>query len=131
MALATREKIKGIGYCFGVPLKTCINFFFWLNLDVFAYHYLLQGSNDESKSVEITRLQKLVQSLGLELDAAKLATVNECNKNAVLKSQLDMSVNEKSSLERELVGMADLRNENSYLKVSKTYYKFHNVTTCV
>ncbi|MFS7944635.1 putative myosin ATPase [Helianthus anomalus] len=78
----------------------------------------LRGSNDESKSVEIARLQKLVQSLTLELDAAKLATVNECNKNAVLQNQLEMSVKEKASLERELVGMADLRNENSYLKSS-------------
>lgn len=77
-----------------------------------------QGSNDESKTVEIARLQKTVQSLVLELDAAKLATVNECNKNAVLQNQLEMSVKEKSSLERETVGMADLRNENSYLKVS-------------
>lgn len=79
----------------------------------------MQGSNDESKSVEIARLQKIVQSLTLELDAAKLATVNECNKNAVLQNKLEMSAKEKSSLERELVGMTDLRNENSYLKVTK------------
>ncbi|XP_071696471.1 myosin-15 [Rutidosis leptorrhynchoides] len=78
----------------------------------------LRGSNDESKSVEIARLQKTVQSLVLELDAAKLATVNECNQNAVLRNQLEMSVKEKSSLQREIVGMADLRNENSYLKSS-------------
>ncbi|GJX08296.1 reverse transcriptase domain, reverse transcriptase zinc-binding domain protein [Tanacetum coccineum] len=39
-------------------------------------------SNDEYKSLEIARLEKKVQSLALELDAAKLATVNECNKNA-------------------------------------------------
>ncbi|GJX26459.1 myosin-15 isoform X1 [Tanacetum coccineum] len=77
----------------------------------------MRGSNDESKSVEIARLQKKVQSLVLELDAAKLATVNECNKNAVLRNQLEMSVKEKSSLEREIVGMADLKNENSYLKL--------------
>nr|XP_043620465.1 myosin-15 [Erigeron canadensis] len=78
----------------------------------------LRGSTDESKSVEIARLQKTVQSLVLELDAAKLATVNECNKNAVLRNQLEMSVKEKSSLEREITVMADLRNENSYLKSS-------------
>ncbi|KAL8208635.1 hypothetical protein R6Q57_008047 [Mikania cordata] len=78
----------------------------------------LRGSNDESKSLEIARLQKIVQSLNLELDAAKLATVNECNKNAVLQNQLQMLGKEKSSLEKELVGMADLRSENSYLKSS-------------
>ncbi|KAJ9548305.1 hypothetical protein OSB04_020848 [Centaurea solstitialis] len=78
----------------------------------------LRGSNDESKSVEIAKLQKTVQSLILELDAAKLATVNECNKNAVLQNQLELSAKEKSSMEREIVGMADLRNENLYLKSS-------------
>lgn len=76
-----------------------------------------QVSNEEVKGVEITKLQKTVESLSLELDAAKLATVNECNKNAVLQNQLMLSMKEKSSLERELSSLADLRNENAYLKV--------------
>nr|KAJ0193022.1 hypothetical protein LSAT_V11C800417510 [Lactuca sativa] len=88
----------------------------------------LRGSTDESKSVEIAKLKKTVQSLVLELDAAKLATVNECNKNEVLQNQLEMSVKEKSSLERELVGMADLRNENSYLKSSLSTLEEKNST---
>lgn len=75
-------------------------------------------SNEEVKGVEITKLQKTVESLTLELDAAKLATVNECNKNAVLQNQLMLSMKEKSSLERELTTLADLRNENSVLKVA-------------
>lgn len=79
-------------------------------------------SNEEVKVVEITKLQKTVESLSLELDAAKLATVNECNKNAVLQNQLMLSMKEKSSLERELTTLADLRNENAVLKVATFTY---------
>lgn len=77
----------------------------------------LQVSNDEAKSVEISKLQKLLESLNLELDAAKLSTINECNKNAMLQNQLDLSTKEKSALEREIVAMAEMRKENALLKV--------------
>lgn len=77
-----------------------------------------QVSNEEAKSGEISKLQKMLESLKLELDAAKLATINECNKNAVLQNQLELSLKEKSALERELVAMADLRKENALLRVS-------------
>lgn len=59
-----------------------------------------------------------MESLSLELDAAKLATINECNKNAVLQNQLELSVKEKSALEREIISIAELKKENAYLKVS-------------
>lgn len=77
-----------------------------------------QVSNEEAKSGEISKLQKMLESLKLELDAAKMATINECNKNAVLQNQLELSFKEKSALERELVTMADLRKENAMLRVS-------------
>ncbi|KDP34022.1 hypothetical protein JCGZ_07593 [Jatropha curcas] len=75
-------------------------------------------SNEEAKSTELSKLQKTLESLTLELDAAKLATINECNKNAVLLNQLELSMKEKSALERELVAMAELRKENALLKGS-------------
>ncbi|KAK3021310.1 hypothetical protein RJ639_046881, partial [Escallonia herrerae] len=75
-------------------------------------------SNEEAKVVEISKLQKTMESLVLELDAAKLATLNECNKNTVLQSQLELSVKEKSALEREVAAVADIRNENAFLKSS-------------
>ncbi|KAK7352590.1 hypothetical protein VNO80_18014 [Phaseolus coccineus] len=75
-------------------------------------------SNEEVKHVEISKLQKTVEALNLELDAAKLATINECNRNAVLQNQLQLSVKEKSSLERELVVMDEVRRENAHLKGS-------------
>nr|CAN64315.1 hypothetical protein VITISV_036695 [Vitis vinifera] len=78
----------------------------------------LRVSNEEAKSVEISKLKKALGTLNLELDAAKLVTVNECNKNAVLQNQLDLSFKEKSALERELIGMTELRKENAFLKVS-------------
>ncbi|KAJ9702125.1 hypothetical protein PVL29_004049 [Vitis rotundifolia] len=78
----------------------------------------LRVSNEEAKSVEISKLKKALGTLNLELDAAKLVTVNECNKNAVLQNQLDLSFKEKSALERELIGMAELRKENAFLKSS-------------
>ncbi|VVA11712.1 PREDICTED: myosin-15 [Prunus dulcis] len=78
----------------------------------------LRVSNEEAKSVEISKLQKVLESLSLELDASKLATINECNKTAVLQNQLELSVKEKYALERELIGMAELRRENAFLKSS-------------
>ncbi|KAF9680941.1 hypothetical protein SADUNF_Sadunf06G0173900 [Salix dunnii] len=75
-------------------------------------------SNDEAKSVEISKLRNTMSSMSLELDASKLATINECNKNAVLLKQLELTVKEKSALERELIVMAELRKENALLKSS-------------
>ena len=82
-----------------------------------VFFVVMQVSNEEAKHVEIFKLQKIVDALNLELDAAKLATINECNKNAVLQNQLQLSVKEKSALERELVAMDEVRKENSLLKV--------------
>ncbi|KAB5553062.1 hypothetical protein DKX38_010373 [Salix brachista] len=78
----------------------------------------LRVSNDEAKSVEISKLRNTMSSMSLELDASKLATINECNKNAVLLKQLELTVKEKSALERELIVMAELRKENALLKSS-------------
>ncbi|KAK7819479.1 myosin-15 [Quercus suber] len=78
----------------------------------------LRVSHDESKSGEMSKLQKALESLKLELDAAKLTTINECNKNAVLQNQLELLEKGKSALEREIIGMAELRKENAFLKNS-------------
>ncbi|GMI81364.1 MYOSIN XI I, MYOSIN XI-15 [Hibiscus trionum] len=78
----------------------------------------MRVSNEDVKSVEISKLQKALESLKLELDAAKLATISECNKNAVLQNQLDLSRKEKSSFEKELTMMTEMRKENALLKSS-------------
>ncbi|KAE9599821.1 putative myosin ATPase [Lupinus albus] len=78
----------------------------------------IRVSNEEAKQAEISRLKKVIEALNLELDVAKLATINECNKNAVLQNQLKLSVNEKPTLERELFEMEEVRKENALLKGS-------------
>ncbi|KAL3361022.1 hypothetical protein AABB24_014107 [Solanum stoloniferum] len=78
----------------------------------------LRLSNEEAKLVEISKLNKTVESLILELDAAKLAAVNEVNKNAVLQRQLELYMKEKAALEREIFSVTELRNENTFLKSS-------------
>lgn len=77
----------------------------------------MQVSNEEAKQREIFKLRKMLEALNLELDAAKLATINECNKNAVLQNQLELTAKEKSALQRELVAVDELRKENTMLKV--------------
>lgn len=72
-------------------------------------------SNEDSKSVEISKLQKTVESLTLELDASKLEALN---KSMALERQLDASDKEKSAFKREIVSMTELRNENAILKVN-------------
>ncbi|XVE70833.1 hypothetical protein DITRI_Ditri10aG0102000 [Diplodiscus trichospermus] len=78
----------------------------------------MRVSSEDAKSVEISKLQKALESLNLELDAAKLATISECNKNAVLQNQLELSIKEKSALEKEFTVMAEMRKENALLKSS-------------
>ncbi|KAL0313787.1 UNVERIFIED_CONTAM: Myosin-15, partial [Sesamum calycinum] len=78
----------------------------------------IRVSNEEAKLVEMSKLQKTVESLTLELEAAKLATLNEFNKNMVLERQLELSAKEKSALERDVVSLTELRNENALLKSS-------------
>ncbi|KAL6534061.1 hypothetical protein OROHE_013894 [Orobanche hederae] len=78
----------------------------------------IRVSNEEGKLVEISKLQKTVESLTLELEAAKLATLNEFNKNRMLERQLEVSAKEKSALEREVISLTELRNGNALLKKS-------------
>ncbi|XP_058786039.1 myosin-15-like isoform X5 [Vicia villosa] len=78
----------------------------------------LRVSNEEAKQVEISKFQKALEALNCELDGAKLATINESNKNAILQNQLQLSEKEKSALERELVVMNEVRKENALMKAS-------------
>ncbi|XWS72374.1 hypothetical protein CRYUN_Cryun02cG0034700 [Craigia yunnanensis] len=88
----------------------------------------MRVSTEDAKSVEISKLQKALESLNLELDAAKLATISECNKNAVLQNQLELSIKEKSALEKEFTVMAEMRKENALLKNSLDTLEKKNTT---
>ncbi|XP_077236357.1 myosin isoform X2 [Tasmannia lanceolata] len=78
----------------------------------------LRASNEEAKFVETSKLKKELELLSGELNAAKLATTNECNKNALLLNQLELSMKEKEALETSLTAMAELSQENVFLKGS-------------
>ncbi|KZV36499.1 myosin-15-like [Dorcoceras hygrometricum] len=78
----------------------------------------LRVSSEEAKLLEISKLQKIVESLRLELDAAKLATVNECNKNILLERQIELSAKEKSASEKEIISFTELKSESTLLKGS-------------
>ncbi|GMG99196.1 hypothetical protein Nepgr_001036 [Nepenthes gracilis] len=78
----------------------------------------LRVSNEEAKLAEVTKLQNMLEVLNVAFDAAKSATVIQCNKNAMLQSQLKLLTEERFRMEKELVEMEDLRRENVILKVS-------------
>ncbi|KAK4785743.1 hypothetical protein SAY86_002432 [Trapa natans] len=88
----------------------------------------LRASNEDAKSVEISKLRKKLESLILELDAAKLATINEINKNAVLQNRLELSSKEKYALEREIISISELKKENAHLKGSRDALERKNVS---
>ena len=77
----------------------------------------MQVSVEESKTVEISKLQKTLALLSAELDDAKLAITNECNKNAMLRGQLASFENEKANLVKDLARMEEVIKENLCLKV--------------
>ncbi|CAH9146684.1 unnamed protein product [Cuscuta epithymum] len=85
-------------------------------------------SFEEAKVMEISKLKKTVESLSLELDAARLATVNEINKSAVIQRQLELSMKEKTALEREEAAITELKNENAFLKKSLAALEERNTT---
>lgn len=87
-----------------------------------------RASSEESKSVEISKLQQAMEQLNAELNAAKLATRNECNKNALLLNQLELSLKEKGELESRLVKMGELNKENALLKSSVESLTKQNMT---
>ncbi|GAB2250859.1 hypothetical protein Droror1_Dr00017109 [Drosera rotundifolia] len=78
----------------------------------------LRISNEEAKLEEVVKLRSIVGALTVELDAAKSQTAHECNKTAMLQSQLESSMKEKVCLQKELLRMEDLRRENLILKGS-------------
>lgn len=122
MEVAIRKKITGTGpivilYVNDWLIFSQIYHILLANRTKYCLNIVMQLSNEEAKLVEISKLHKTVESLILELDAAKLAAVNEVNKNAVLQRQLELDMKEKAALEREIFFVTELRNENTFLKV--------------
>lgn len=77
----------------------------------------MQISSEEMKAMEVLKLQKMLDSLNDELNAAKLATISEQKKNSTLERQIDAIVKDKAMLESSLIEMGEVRKENLNLKV--------------
>nr|CAD1838020.1 unnamed protein product [Ananas comosus var. bracteatus] len=76
----------------------------------------LRVAVEESKDVEISKLQRDFECLRAELEAANLETLNERNKNILLKQQLEISMNDQDVLRNMLAEMEQCKNENLVLK---------------
>ncbi|XP_020104784.1 protein OPAQUE1-like isoform X3 [Ananas comosus] len=76
----------------------------------------LRVAVEESKDVEISKLQRDFECLRAELEAANLETLNERNKNILLKQQLEISMNDQDALRNMLAEMEQCKNENLVLK---------------
>ncbi|WVZ73418.1 hypothetical protein U9M48_021725 [Paspalum notatum var. saurae] len=76
----------------------------------------LRAASEESKSAEILKRDKKIESLSAECAAAKSAAQNEHNKNLLLQKQLDESLREINMLQSKKIMTAEAEKENSDLK---------------
>lgn len=85
-------------------------------------NFLIQIASEESKMVEVSKLQHAVESLNAELDAAKVAYNCEFEKNAALLNHLDLAAKDNTTL---LGTLQELNKENLFLKVRATILFVH------
>lgn len=78
----------------------------------------LRVSVEEAKVAEITKLQKIVEALNLELDEAKSQTVKQGSKDVQLQNDLESLMKEKYELQKQLQNMEDLKKENAIMRSS-------------
>lgn len=78
----------------------------------------LRVSVEEAKVAEITKHQKIIEALNLELEEAKSQTIIQGNKNARRQSDLELSMKEKYELQKQLQDMEDFKKENAMLRSS-------------
>lgn len=78
----------------------------------------LQVSVEETKVAEITKRQRIIDALNVELKEAKSHTIKQGNKNVQRQSDLELSMKEKYELQKQLQNMEDFKKENAILKVS-------------
>ncbi|XP_072981787.1 protein OPAQUE1-like [Typha latifolia] len=78
----------------------------------------LRVTVEESKAEEVSKLQKNLESLKAELDAANLETINERNKNVSLQLQLELSMKDQETMRNNLGEMEALNKENNFLKAA-------------
>ena len=78
---------------------------------------LLQAATEESKALEVMKLQNAVKEMQEQLHMAAFNFSKEQGKNKVLQHQLEVATREISVLEASQVNVQELRKENENLKV--------------
>ncbi|KAF8779983.1 hypothetical protein HU200_002258 [Digitaria exilis] len=76
----------------------------------------LRAASEESKSSEILKRDKIIETLSAECAAAKSAAQNEHVKNLLLQKQLEDSLREITMLQSKRIITAEAEKENSNLK---------------
>ncbi|KAF8730217.1 hypothetical protein HU200_017194 [Digitaria exilis] len=76
----------------------------------------LRAASEESKSSEILKRDKIIETLSAECAAAKSAAQNEHVKNLSLQKQLEDSLREITMLQSKRIMTAEAEKENSNLK---------------
>ncbi|OEL32339.1 Myosin-15 [Dichanthelium oligosanthes] len=76
----------------------------------------LRAASEETKSSEILKRDKIIESLSAECAAAKSAAQNEHDKNLLLRKQLDDSLREITMLRSKKIMTIEAEKENSNLK---------------
>ncbi|KAH7656520.1 Myosin ATPase protein [Dioscorea alata] len=78
----------------------------------------LRAASEDSRLVEVSKLQKGLETLKSELDAERSAVVGEQNKNGLLVSQLEEAKKKIATLQANLNEMEELNKQNSLLRNS-------------
>ncbi|WOL20211.1 myosin-15 isoform X1 [Canna indica] len=78
----------------------------------------LRIASEDMKMVEVSKLQKLLESKNVDLDAAMSAATMERKKNAMLQDQLDNTLKEMETIKSSFAAMGEINKENLFLKDS-------------
>ncbi|XP_028556218.1 protein OPAQUE1 [Dendrobium catenatum] len=78
----------------------------------------LRTAAEEAKHVEVSKLQKSLELLHAELNAAKFVIDGECNRSSSLLSEINMLRKDKATLQHNLDKLTGIQKENHFLKIS-------------
>ncbi|PKU65617.1 hypothetical protein MA16_Dca021506 [Dendrobium catenatum] len=78
----------------------------------------IQTAAEEAKHVEVSKLQKSLELLHAELNAAKFVIDGECNRSSSLLSEINMLRKDKATLQHNLDKLTGIQKENHFLKIS-------------
>jgi myosin V len=77
----------------------------------------MQLTAEESKTLEVSKLLKILESVKVDLEASNVENRNNCTKIASLQNQLELLTKDQEALHRSLAVMEEVKEENISLKV--------------